>query len=358
MLSGARNVKTQLSRIVISLAVCAVSGCASKSGRLPTYMQPELLYLSDRPYSRLYVEVDSVEGVEVPEELLGDLRVFLGEHCSKPDGIEIVRDEPIPLSEAREWPMGPASVLYLDGPDPNSGPQPAYLRLFFYDTKRTFKRVVKNPHVPGLCPSAICYNVNYRRSRQDDVADFILKHEAGHVLGLCKNTAHGDGAHCSNDKCRMNASPGWWWGFFGCFFGGRIQRELCADCLDDLEAGKSEDAGPELEFEGPFLIRREDGYFVASLPSRHILLPESAEDKFRWREVLADLKEGIKASDLSECAKKSSCLHFRAGRSYAGDSSAQGAADYRAMLEKAVDDPSSFISSQAAKALEELKREE
>ncbi len=353
MLSGARNVKTQLFRIAASLIVCIVSGCAPKSGKLPTYMQPELLYLSDKLYSRLYVEVDSVEGVEVPERLLDDLRVFLGEHCSKPDGIEIVRDKPIALSEARELPMGPASVLYLDGPDPNSGPQPAYLHLFFYDTKTTFKRVLKNPHVPMLCPSAICYNIDYWRSRQDEVADFMLKHEAGHVLGLCNNTAHGDGAHCSNKRCRMNASPGWWSGL-EVLFGVRIERELCADCRDDLERGRSEDVGPELAFDGPFLIRREDGYFVASVPSRHILLPESMEGKFQWREVLADLKEDIRAADLSECAKRRSCLHFLVWRHRDRDNTAEHAA----MLTKAAEDPSPFISRRAAALLKELKQEQ
>ena len=112
-----------LYRIAVVASAWMVSGCGPKSGKLPTYMQPELLYLNDQPYSRLYVEVDSVEGVEVPEQLLDDLRAFLSKHCSKPDGIEIVRDKPIPLSEIKDVPMGPASVLYLDGPDPNSSSQ-------------------------------------------------------------------------------------------------------------------------------------------------------------------------------------------------------------------------------------------
>jgi hypothetical protein len=320
-------------------------------------MQPDLLYLNDQPYSRLYVEVDSVEGVEVPEELLEELRVFLGKHCSKPDGIEIVRDEPIGLSEVKDVPMGPASVLWLDGPDPNSGSQPAYLHLFFYDTKTAFKRVLKNPHVPALCPTAICYNVNYCGSSQDKVAALFLRHEAGHVLGLCRNTAHGDGTHCRNNQCRMRASPGLLSGLW-LPFGGRIERELCADCRDDLERGRSEHVGGALEFKGPFLIRREEGYCVASLPSRQILLPQSMADEFQWREVLARLKKGMRAAGFSECLKNRHCLHFYVWPDRDRDGSGQSSIDQTALLTRAAEDPSPFISRKAAALLKKLRQEQ
>jgi len=334
------------------------AGCSPKSGKLPTYMRPELLYLNDQPYSRLYVEVDSVEGVEVPEELLNTLRTFLARHCSKPDGIEIVRDKPIPLSEVKDVPIGPASVLCLDGPDPNSGSQPAYLHLFFYDTKTAFKRALKNPHTPGHCPSAICYNVNYCRSRQDEVADFILKHEAGHVLGLSKNTAHGDGTHCKNNACLMNASPGWWSGFFGLLLGVRIERELCADCRDELERWRSEDVGPKLAFKGPFLIRREDGHSVVSLPFCQILLPRSMEDKLQWWQVLARLKEDIRAADYSENRKEHGYLRWYVWHPHYRDGTRQSMMDCRAFLSRATLDPSPFISHKATALLEELKQEQ
>ena len=84
----------KLSLVIMTvLLIWIVSGCGSKSAKLPAYMRPELLYLKERPYSRLYVEVDTVEGVEVPEKWLDTLKGFLSTHCSKPDGIEIIRDE-------------------------------------------------------------------------------------------------------------------------------------------------------------------------------------------------------------------------------------------------------------------------
>jgi hypothetical protein len=37
----------------------------------------------------------------------------------------------------------------------------------------------------------------------------IIRHESGHVLGLCQNTAHGDGAHCAKHGCLMYPMPDW-----------------------------------------------------------------------------------------------------------------------------------------------------
>ena len=42
-----------------------LDGCG-RSQAYPTYMNPGLLYLKDQPYRKLYVEVDMVEGADVP----------------------------------------------------------------------------------------------------------------------------------------------------------------------------------------------------------------------------------------------------------------------------------------------------
>ena len=77
---------------LMTLAFVIISGCGTKA-ILPTYMQPELLYLKEEPYKKLYVEVDIVEGTEVPDAWLDTLKEFLSTHCSKPDGIEIAPAE-------------------------------------------------------------------------------------------------------------------------------------------------------------------------------------------------------------------------------------------------------------------------
>ena len=157
---NARIFKALVYRIAVVLLVCVLSGCGPKSGQLPTYMRPELLYLNHQPYSSLYVEVDTIEGTEVPDKLLDELKAFLSKYCSKPDGIEIVRDEPVPISEIEGLPFSFASIMCIDGPRPDSREQPAYLHLFFYDTDSVFKRAMKNPYVPGFCPCAIFFNVD------------------------------------------------------------------------------------------------------------------------------------------------------------------------------------------------------
>jgi hypothetical protein len=84
--------------IAIALASSVAGGCGPKSAKFPTYTQPELLYVTAQRYTRLYVEVDVLEGVEVPQRWLDELRGFLSQHCDKPDGITMVRDAPIPAS--------------------------------------------------------------------------------------------------------------------------------------------------------------------------------------------------------------------------------------------------------------------
>lgn len=147
--------------VLVSLIIL---GCGSKAA-FPQYMRPELLYLKAQPYSNLYVEVDSVEGVEVPDEWLNVLKEFFATHCSKPDGIKIVVDEPIAFDDIKDMPIGPASMLCIDDPDPNSGSQPAYLHVLFYDKDKIFKKTTKTPYVFSAGPSTIFYNTDYVKSR-------------------------------------------------------------------------------------------------------------------------------------------------------------------------------------------------
>src|SRR5262245_37343409 len=80
-----------------------LTGCSTGRIAPPTmervgFWQPHLLYLESSPHSRLYVEVDSVEGCEPGDDTLNKLREFLAAYCRKPAGIEIVRGDVIPLA--------------------------------------------------------------------------------------------------------------------------------------------------------------------------------------------------------------------------------------------------------------------
>ncbi len=350
----ARIFKAFVYRIAVILLIGALSGCGPQSAQLPTYMRPELLYLKHQQYSRLYIEVDTIEEIDVPDQWLDELKIFLGKYCSKPDGIEIVRDEPVPIPENEGLPIGLASILCIDGPHPDSGPQPAYMHIFFYDTNIAFKRGRKNPYVATTCSCAIFFNVDYTRQYM-----YALKHEAGHVLGLCRNTAHGDGTHCRNYGCMMHWTPELL-SQLGLF---PLKDQLCAHCQTDLEAWKSEDVDSKLVFKGPFLIRREDGYSIASLPYCDLLIPTSIEDMLEWQEVLLHIKKVIeetfpKDSEKYRESKKKAPRIWGLYLPTNKGASQMSAAKTLSVLTKATNDPNPIVRRNAAEELEKLKQEQ
>ena len=282
---NARIFKALVYRIAAVLLISVLYGCRSQSGQLPTYMRPELLYLNHQPYSSLYVEVDTIEGTEVPDKLLDELKAFLSKHCSKPDGIEIVRDEPVPISKIEGLSINLASILCTDGPRPDSREQPAYLHILFHKKIGRVGDVERIPRISSFCPCGIFCTEGKAKA-------FALKHEAGHILGLCKNTAHGDGAHCRNRECLMYARRDLFWPL-GSLLGFQ-KGQLCADCQHDLELWKSDHVKPNLVFKGPFLIRREDGYSVASLPFCDLIIPAPVDSVLDWKETLSHIKDKIK----------------------------------------------------------------
>ncbi|MFQ6035107.1 MAG: hypothetical protein ACE5NM_04565 [Sedimentisphaerales bacterium] len=351
-----------LYRIAVVLLVWVLSGCESQSAPLPTYMRPELLYLKHQPYSRLYVEVDTIQGIKVPDRWLNELKSFLGKYCSKPDGIEIVRDQPIPISEIEDMPVGLASILCIDGPRHNSREQPAYLHVFFYDRDMGLRAKGREPHVSGFCPSGILCDIGYFRVFKGKAETFALKHEVGHLLGLCKNTAHGDGAHCRNHGCLMHKSPGLL-PELGLLFGFRLEKQLCADCQRDLEMYKNEDVGSKLAFKGPFLIRREDGYSVASLPFCDLIVPASVKSVLDWKDALSYLKDKTKEAyrtPLNEGRKSKKTMWYVRGLYSPPNKDAypEGVTDKLAILTKAANDPCPFVKSYAIEELKKLKEKQ
>lgn len=349
-------------RMGLVLLVWILSGCGPQSARLPTYMRPELLYLNPQSYSRLYVEVDTIEGIEVPDQWLDELKAFLGKYCSKPDGIEIVRDKPVPISEIEGLPFSFASILCIDGPRPDSREQPAYMHVFFYDRDMGLRAKREPPHISVFCPCGIFCDVGYFRVSKGKAETFALKHELGHVLGLCKNTAHGNRAHCLNNGCLMNASLGLF-SQLGLFVGFPIDRQLCTDCRRDLEMYKTEDVGSNLVFKGPFLIRREDGYSVASLPYCDLIIPAPVESVFDWKDALSHIKNKMKEAyriALNEDRESKKVRWYVRGL-YSPpnkDASPESVIDKLSILTRAADDPSPPVKSYAIDELKKLKEKQ
>jgi hypothetical protein len=261
-------------------------------------------------------------------------------------------------------PIGAASILCLDGPDPDSGPQPAYFHIFFFDRNVGLKAEKGPPHVVSFCPCGILFNISYFRISKGKAEEFALKHELGHVLGLCKNPRHGDGTHCRNQGCLMYKTPGFL-PELGLLFGSRIKKELCADCQKDLEMLKSEDADPKLAFKGPFLIRQEEGYCVASLPYCDFIIPASAKNTFDWPKFLSFLKDKIRderkvASKKEQKSKKQ--LWFVRGfwdGSFDKEISWANVPEHVVTLfNKAADDPCPLVKNYASSVLEQLEQQQ
>ena len=345
---GVIKVKAFVLRVLVVLLAWIISGCGAKSAKLPTYMRPESLYLCREPYSCLYVEVDSVEGVEVPQDVLSNLKEFLNTFCSKPDGIEIVRDKPIPISEVADLPLGPASILCIDGPPEDEKPQPAYLHVFFYDTDIVFKKVKMNTFVPSNCPCTIFFDVDYAPRW----AGFCIRHEAGHTLGLCKSTSHGNGVHCKNSGCLMNWTPDLL-SQLGSLVAKPSVGSLCDDCRSDLQVYKSEKPDPNLSFNGPFLMRRQVGYSVASLPYCDFLVWPSIEKTFDWRQALEKIKDSIKSEGFRQ---KRFGWMFGTFSPDGDETSPQSMIETLGVFTNAADDPNPAVRRYAIQQLEQLRQ--
>jgi hypothetical protein len=358
-----RIVKVMLFWIALVVLTWMVTGCGSKSAPFPTYMKPELLYLKHQPYSHLYVEIDTIEGVEVPDQWLNELKAFLNKYCSKPEGIEIVKDPPVSLSKVKGMPIGAASILCLDGPDTSSNSQPAYLHVFFHDRNIGLRTERGAPHVAAYCPCRLLFDVSYFRVSKGKAEEFALKHELGHVLGLCKNPKHGNGTHCNNQGCLMYKRPGLLHSF-GLLFGFRVEKQLCAECQRDIKTWKYGDVDPKLSFKGPFLIRREDGYYVASLPYYDVIIPTYVEI-IDWMKFLSLTKEGMRIrgrAALNEDQKSRRKRWYFKGHWHdpplIDDSSDSVTEDAAILLRKAVDDPNPVVRCYAKAELEKLKQKQ
>jgi hypothetical protein len=289
-----RVIPRYLCLLVPAFLLC---GCGSRQA-YPTYMHPELLYLKDRPYAKLHIEVDSVEGAEVPQGWLDELAAFFAEHCDKPGGITMARDEPIPLAEVKDLTVTEAALLYTDGPPTTDDTPPAYVHVFCYDLDDGLSAMVRNPHVLPFYPTTIFFNVDYAHYLPGYVRGEMLQHEAGHVLGLSENRSHADGTHCRNRGCLMRRSEEVEseiirWVSSG--VGAKFRHGLCDDCRRDLESLRADETAERLSFAGPFLIRRENEYSVASLPFCDLIGSFPAEE-FDWQKTLEFVKRRMTKS--------------------------------------------------------------
>jgi hypothetical protein len=283
----------RLGSILLSAGCLALSGCSTphlSDGAFEGLQrvksrQPYALYLRASPHRRLYVEVDAVEGCVPTDADLAALQKFLAECCDKPDGVEVVRSDVIPRKAARGISAEALARKYLNGAPESQDPSPAFLHVLCYDNPLSFAPVVwetghpafrqwvaeaerypnPNPRVIAFLPTMILMNM--RCATRDGVAD-LLRHEAGHVLGLGNRPVGAKYAHCLESSCLMYSTfPD---AFARLFLSKESlgPRKLCPQCLAQLTPAGKPAPVPGMRFVGPVLVREEAGYHVLGLVGR------------------------------------------------------------------------------------------
>jgi tetratricopeptide (TPR) repeat protein len=274
--------------LCISLTSCSTakaprSHSVPDAVKLTSFWQPQLLYILPWPHSRLYVEVDAVEGCQPSDARLNKLRDFLTTYCNKPDSIEIVRGDVIPIQIARGIPPRALARKFLNGPPENESPA-AYMYVLFYNNALSDEPIAagtnrskattashldsapRNPHVDCLpYPPVMFMNSNYGAKRyQTD----LLLHEAGHELGLASRNTFASDFHCTDKTCLMNWTLRVHLGRYLLGMDPIKQHHLCAHCITQLTESAKQSPPTNLRFVGPVLVRSETNYHVLNLPDR------------------------------------------------------------------------------------------
>ena len=271
-----------------STPVARKSQANSGFAQTPESQKTHLLYLLPSPHSRLYVEVDAVEGCEPKDIALQKLKEFLSAHCDKPDGIEVVRSDVIPKEAARGISPRALARKYINGPDKIPASPPAFMYVLFYNYALCGDSVVakaghpgaskaparppkvvrivvpRNPYAEVLPYPTIYFNPRYFLGMAKKQS---LLHETGHLLGMVSRPTHAREGHCLDLACLMNAHlrPYRW-------LLGRWQKQLCRQCVAELAQSSTQPSPSNLRFVGAVLVRSEIDYHVLSLPDRLLLL--------------------------------------------------------------------------------------
>jgi hypothetical protein len=301
------------------------------TAQLPRNLDQERMYLQASPYGRLYVKVDRVEGVGVDPRWLAELKDFLVTNCRKPDGVDVVRGEAIPLATVKGLSPNEIAGMRIEGPPSGAG-RAAYLYVLFYDSKKLGMKKPDNPHVSyGDYPCAIYYDVAYARKEQSYFAGNALRHEVGHALGLCKDRSHSDGAHCADKACLM------YWTFVlrrDWFKHPPVRKQLCEQCRQNLREAQA--AGPDgrFSFSGPVLVR----------------LAFDKQHAMDWQGLLRSYRTWIQAQGKGKDSSIYAVWQLKA-------QGKDGIDHLKKAIEKAKKDPSPLVQDTAKEAQRELQKE-
>jgi hypothetical protein len=265
--------------VAILLPGCATSRQAGphKTKKDSRWSSPNALYFRAAPHPSLYVEVDVVKGSEPDDKALEELRSFLTTHCDKPSGITVQRSDVISVGAARGYTATALARKYVNGPPKTSGPAPAFLYVLFYNDALSVKsrpkatgkgaslllipnREVASPYAEMWPYPSIFFNTGLTLWIEKSG---ILRHEAGHILGLADRQNRARGGHCANWRCAMQRGRDYVRNFSWLL--GPPSRDFCAECRAELRERATNEAPANQSYVGPVLVRSEKGYHVLHL---------------------------------------------------------------------------------------------
>lgn len=266
-----RSLTVAFPAVVLGLfCLCALSACQTRADSTPYKTrgwEKHRLPNSARPYAKLLIEIDAVEGSEPSAGELTDLKGFLERITDKPGGVTVKLDNLITKAKARGRAPDSLALEYLNGP---ADEQTAFLYVLCYRGRVSPFVHPENPHFTHYpYPCAIFINRAYAfgwfawlgRARQ-----LMMRHEFGHALGLADNESHSRAGHCTNAGCLMRAGIRFNVIRFLTFRPPWENTELCADCRRDLEDFRRADAPPGAGFWRGYFVRSGEGYHVLTLP--------------------------------------------------------------------------------------------
>ena len=249
------------------------------------FQRTGLMYLEPEPYKWICLEVGVVEGAEPKDEVIDALVEFLKTHCLKP--VVVNRKDVIRRDKVKKLSPHVIATQNMFGPieDAEKG-IPAYIYVLFYNGSKTDNAAA----ALRLYPCGIIVNMSRIKPDMSWAWPKVLMHEGGHVLGLHRRKMNSDEIiHCKNKKCLMYENVAATWSISKFLSGkdafvNKGATELCNECKHRLLEIKKSKMACKMDFKGPFLVRKEDGYFVMTLPSHlHLGLGPVEID---WHDIL------------------------------------------------------------------------